>query len=243
VCPVDGRAAYHSPDPAEAAQLHFSDLDWKYFTTPQAHLDGKPKYNCAVKALSGGSVINTGGWIRGDKRDYNAWAEEVGDLSWSYDGLLPYFKRSEKHFDPKGDAEQHGFDGPVRTASVSASGRKFPLREDVMKLWGNLEGMRYVEDANGGSPQGIAELVENWADGKRQVASEVYGLGGVEVVTGTLVRRVVFEGTMAVGVEFESGVVRKAKRGGQVVVCAGAYRTPQVLLWVSLSRLVSRWRT
>jgi choline dehydrogenase-like flavoprotein len=175
-------------------------------------------------------VINTGGWIRGDRRDYDAWAEEVGDPRWSYDGLLPYFKRCESHFDLGGDVEQHGFDGPVKTASVSASGRKFPLRGEVLKLWGNLEGMRYVQDANAGSPQGIAELVENWADGKRQVASEVYGLGGVAVVTGTLVRGVVFAGTTAVGVEFESGVVRMAKKGGQVVVCAGAYRTPQVLL-------------
>lgn len=50
----------HVSNPAEAALLHFSDLDWKYFTVPQEHLDGKPRYNCAIKALSGGTVINTG---------------------------------------------------------------------------------------------------------------------------------------------------------------------------------------
>jgi hypothetical protein len=47
-------------NPSEAALLHFSDLDYKDFTTPQVHLDGKPRYNCAIKALGGGTVINTG---------------------------------------------------------------------------------------------------------------------------------------------------------------------------------------
>ncbi|KAJ4303224.1 hypothetical protein N0V90_002117 [Kalmusia sp. IMI 367209] len=216
-------------NPADAASLHFSDLDWKYFTVPQTHLDGKPKYNCAIKGLSGGSIINTGGWIRGDALDYDAWAAEVGDQRWSYEGLLPYFKRCETHFDHRGDASQHGFDGPVVTASVSSSGRKFPLRERVLKLWEGLEGLKRVEDANGGRPQGIAELVENWKDGKRQITSEVYTLDGVEVLTGTLVRRVVFEGDVAVGVELDDGEIRRTKSDGQVVISAGAYRTPQVL--------------
>lgn len=50
----------HVLTPADAPKLHFSELDYKYFTTPQVHLDGKPKYNCAVKALGGGTVINSG---------------------------------------------------------------------------------------------------------------------------------------------------------------------------------------
>lgn len=49
--------------PAEAASLYFSDLDWTYFTAPQAHLDNKPRYNCAIKGLSGGTIINTGMYI------------------------------------------------------------------------------------------------------------------------------------------------------------------------------------
>lgn len=50
----------HVSKPADAALLHFSDLDWKYFTVPQKHLDGKPRYNCGLRALSGGTVINSG---------------------------------------------------------------------------------------------------------------------------------------------------------------------------------------
>lgn len=53
----------HVLNPAEARLLHFSDLDYKYSTVPQRHLDGKPKYNCGIKALGGGTVINHGGFI------------------------------------------------------------------------------------------------------------------------------------------------------------------------------------
>lgn len=50
----------HVHKPLESANLHFSDIDFKYFTTPQVHLDGKPRYACGVKALSGAVTINSG---------------------------------------------------------------------------------------------------------------------------------------------------------------------------------------
>ncbi|TVY73182.1 Oxygen-dependent choline dehydrogenase [Lachnellula suecica] len=219
----------HVEKPAEAAFLHFSDLDWKYMTVPQKHLNGAPRYNCAMKGLSGGTIINTGGWIRGDALDYDEWAREVNDERWSYNGLLPYFKRTEKHFDTDANPAQHGFDGPIVTASVSSSGRKFPLRDTIFKLWSHL-GLQRVSDANNGHPQGIAELVENWKDGKRQIASAAYPLHGVKVLTDTLVRRVIInDDKVAVGVELASGETHMVKQGGQVIVSAGAYRTPQVL--------------
>lgn len=152
----------------------------------------------------------------------------MNDQRWSYKGLLPYFKRCEKHFDPNADPEQHGFDGPVTTASVSSSGRKYPLRDHILKLWSNL-GLKHVPDANNGHPQGITDLVENWRDGKRQIASATYPLDRVEVLTNTLVRRVIFEDKVAVGVELANGQTRKIKPDGEVILSAGAYRTPQVL--------------
>jgi choline dehydrogenase-like flavoprotein len=219
----------HISNPAEAGLLHFSDLDYKYFTVPQKHLGGTPKYNCAIKGLSGGTIINTGGWVRGDKADYDEWAKEVKDDRWSYDGLLPYFKRPEKHFDPNGDPTQHGFDGPVVTASVSSSGRKLPLRETVLKLWQNL-GLKHIPDANNGHPQGITDLVENWKDGKRQIVSETFPLTGVKVLTETTVRRVIInDDKVAVGVELANGEKLTVKEGGQVVVSSGTYGTPKIL--------------
>ncbi|KAF2501931.1 putative glucose dehydrogenase [Lophium mytilinum] len=220
----------HISNPAEAAFLHGSDLDWMYMTAPQKHLNGLPRYNCAIKGLSGGTIINTGGWIRGDALDYDEWARQVNDPRWSYNGLLPYFKRSEHHFDPNADPSQHGFDGPIHTASITASGRKFPLRDTVLKLWSHL-GLKHVPDANSGHPQGIAELVENWRDGKRQTASSVYPLDGVTVLTDTLARRVLLNSdNVAEGVELVNGEKHMVKPNGQVIISAGAYRTPQLLL-------------
>ncbi|KAF1849210.1 GMC oxidoreductase [Cucurbitaria berberidis CBS 394.84] len=220
----------HVLNPTEASLLHFSDLDYKYFTTPQEHLDGKPKYNCGIKALGGGSVINTGGWIRGDALDYDEWAQDVGDERWSYNGQLPYFKRSEKHFDPEADPVQHGSDGPVHTASVRSTGRKYPLRDTVLKLWSRLD-LKHNHDLNDGRPQGISDLVENWRNGKRQVVQSTYPLGGVQVHSDSLVQRVIIDETKtATGVELANDEIIELKRGGQVIISAGAYRTPQVLM-------------
>ncbi|KNG48598.1 putative glucose dehydrogenase [Stemphylium lycopersici] len=219
----------HVIDPAGAANLHFSEFDYNYTTTPQAHLDGKPKRNVGFKGLGGGTVMNSGGWIRGDAQDYDEWSRDVGDERWSYAGLLPYFKRTEKHFDPTADPSQHGHDGPVHTASVTSSGRQYPLRHDVRKLWSHL-GIPHIHDLNDGRPQGISDLVENWRDGKRQMVQSVYPLDGVQVLTETVVKRVVFEEKTAVGVELTNGQIIDLKKDGQVVLTAGAYRTPQVLM-------------
>ena len=214
---------------------HFSPLDWAYFTVPQKHLDGKPRYAAAGKALGGSSAINYGTWTRGPKADYDAWGELVGDSRWSYDGLLPYFKKTEHHFGGSNKA-QHGFDGPIATASVTSSSaaRVYPLREPAREAW-QAVGAKLLDDANAGYPVGFSELVEGWRDGRRQIASAAYGLTGkpnVRVVTGALVRRVILEPSSdektAVGAETADGVVYRARK--EVVVACGAYRTPQVLL-------------
>ncbi|KAI4170017.1 MAG: hypothetical protein LQ343_005266 [Gyalolechia ehrenbergii] len=223
----------HVSKPLEAALLHFSDIDFKYFTTPQEHLDNKPRYVCSVKALSGAITINAGGWIRGDKADYDEWAHQAADDRWSYQGLLPYFRRSEHHFDPNADAEQHGFNGPMHTSSVSTSGRHYPLRDTVLRAWKRL-GLDEVPDANNGSPQGIAELVENRRNGLRQLTSVAYPLKGVQVMTETLVHRIILtdgkQGKVATGVELVDGRQLFVATGGEVLLSGGAYRSPQVLM-------------
>lgn len=214
---------------------HFSPLDWAYFTVPQKHLDGKPRYAAAGKALGGSSATNYGTWTRGPKADYDAWGELVGDGRWSYDGLLPYFRKTEHHFGG-GDKAQHGFDGPITTASVTSSSaaRVYPLREPVREAWQTV-GAKQLDDGNAGYPVGFSELVENWRDGRRQISSAAYELTGkpnVRVVTGVLVRRVILEShsgeKTAVGVETADDVVYPARK--EVIVACGAYRTPQVLL-------------
>ncbi|KAF7588777.1 hypothetical protein BBP40_005243 [Aspergillus hancockii] len=217
---------------------HFSPLDWAYTTVPQTHLDNRECYNSAGKAFGGGSAVNYGMWTRGSAADYNWWARIVGDDSWSYDGLLPYFKRMETCINGVGvDRSAHGVEGPIHNVSVSGSSedRVYPLREPLRKAWGRL-GVEAIEDANAGAPLGLGELVENWRHGKRQIASEIFGLSeraGVTVLTEMMVQKILIEEDdsgkkVAKGVQVAGGQAFHALK--EVIVSAGAYRTPQVLM-------------
>jgi choline dehydrogenase-like flavoprotein len=169
--------------------------------------------------------------VRGDASDYNAWADLVKDPRWSYSGLLPYFRKTEHYHTSELDAEEHGFEGPLYTQSVSSTGRWYPLRQQVLSAWESV-GVTHIADANSGSPQGISELVENLRDGIRQVASTVYPLSGVQVMTDTLVASIVIEsnGTekTAKGVKLADGRVFTTTE--EVILSAGAIATPQLMM-------------
>jgi choline dehydrogenase-like flavoprotein len=143
--------------------------------------------------------------------------------------MLPYFLKCEHHH-TQGSSE-HVYNGPIITTNHKVPGRNFPLREAVKEAWKSV-GLQYNPDLNGGSPQGFADIVETRLDGKRQLVSEAYSLAGVKVLTNTLVKRVIVEeinGKMvATGVELADGKIFRA--GKEVVISAGTYRTPQILL-------------
>jgi len=166
-----------------------------------------------------------------DSDDYDVWARVVDDSKWSYEGFLPYFRKTEHYHDPAANLKEHGLEGPIHTASVTSSGRKYPLRQQVQEAWAAV-GVQEISDANSGSPQGLGELVENRRDGMRQLASTVFPLTGVQLMTETLVKHVLIEDLegkkTATGVELANG--RKITANREVILSAGAYRTPQVLL-------------
>ncbi|KAL9632726.1 MAG: hypothetical protein Q9164_005140 [Protoblastenia rupestris] len=211
-----------------------SELDWAYQTTPQLNTKDRQHYNAAGKTLGGGSVLNYGSWTRGDASDYDDWAKVVNDDRWSYKGMLPFFKKSEHHFDPNSDQQQHGFEGPMHYASVSASHpeRLYPLREPILAAWGEL-GVALNSDTNSGSVIGISEIEENWHNGLRQPSHLAYPLDGVRILTETAVQRVLFsngqEGKpVTVGVQLADGSTVSARK--EVILSAGAHRTPQLLM-------------
>ncbi|MCJ1402321.1 hypothetical protein MMC11_005541 [Xylographa trunciseda] len=213
-----------------APLLQGSELDWNYTTVPQQHLDGRTCVQNSGKALGGGSAINVCGWIRGDANDYDAWATLVGDQRWSYKGFLPYFRKTE-HYHNIANLNEHGDAGPIYTQSITSSGRIYPLREQVQGAWASA-GVKGISDANSGSPQGLSQLVENRRDGLRQLASVLYPLAGVQVMTNALVKLVMLQRQhnrlKAVGVELADESIYTANK--MVILSAGAYRTPQILL-------------
>ncbi|KAB8077053.1 hypothetical protein BDV29DRAFT_199460 [Aspergillus leporis] len=137
------------PDGGKFALLLGSEVDWNYHTVPQKHLGGRILSNLAGKALGGSTAII------GD-----LWADMVGDSRWSYEGLLPYLRKIESHFDPKRDKDVHGYDGPIKTEST------------VEEPW-RAVGVTYNPEMNSGNPIGLAEVVENRVGGMRQMSSSI----------------------------------------------------------------------
>lgn len=128
-------------------QAHCSGIDWAYSTVPQANLNDRQCYSPAGKALSGGTATNYGTWTRGSSVDYDTWGKVVGDSRWSYGGQLPYFKKTETHYDPTADPSQHGFNSPIHTINISASSQKriYPLKSDLLAAWEKV-GVHHIQD-------------------------------------------------------------------------------------------------
>lgn len=208
------------------------DFDWKYITVNQTNLDDRAVHYPAGKALGGGTVINQGGWVRGDKFDIDLWGEMVDDPRWSYDGMLPFMKKSEEFWSDTINIHEHGLDGLVAIQSESSTNRTYPMRAQVHSSW-NALGLEDLPelDANAGESVGVAQLQENRQDGRREIAAARYSLANVTVLLNTTVEKVLVEktskGLSAVGIKLENGT---EIRGQEVILSAGAIRSPQILM-------------
>ncbi|KAH9906198.1 choline dehydrogenase [Xylariomycetidae sp. FL2044] len=214
-----------SGDPAAAGflsglSLLGGEFDYGYQSEPVPNTANRVHTVNSGKALGGGSILNYGGWARADAADYDEWADAVGDKRWSYEGLKPWFRKSEHFHDSEADPDEHGFHGPIQVTSISAaeSGeRKYLLREPVKAAWAEL-GVPLNPHKSHGKIRGLAEVYEN----------SPYPLNDVEVITNTAVHRVIFSNMTATGVELADA--RKITARKEVIICAGAYRTPQLLM-------------
>lgn len=224
----DAREHPYVQSPLTAPLLPTVGLVNIYETVPQPQFNGRKIRNFAGNMLSGSSGVNYGLWMRGSAADYDLWAQSAGDNRWSYAGLLPYLRKTEHHFDEKGDREQHGFEGPMYTTA----GRDYPLRNTVLAAFKRL-GYGESADGNSGKPSGIRTWTENWRDGKRQPAATVYDLSGVKLILETAVHRILTskqagEDWKATGVQLADGRKLVARR--QVILSAGAHKNPQILM-------------
>lgn len=220
--------------PMAGFALQGSELDWSYATAPVPTLENRVLTLAAGKVLGGGSMLNYGGWARGDASDYDAWAKLVKDERWSYKALLPYMKKSERFDKATADPEQNGLEGPIQVTSITASDpkRRYPLREPIQKAWAEV-GVHTVPPCNG-KLAGLSEFLETWVDGARRPAQLAYNIKGtaVEVRTETTVHRVLFESLpnqlpRATGVLLANGQRISARK--EVILAAGAFRSPQLL--------------
>ena len=203
-------------------------VNWCFYTEPEPGMHGRRIYWPRGKTLGGSSSINGLIAIRGQPEDYDRWAA-AGNAGWSYREVLPYFKRLEHQSD--GDPVFHGRDGPVWCSPIA---RKHPLIEAVIAGCAELDIPRN-DDFNGARQDGAGYYHLTTRRGWRCSAATAYlrparGRSNLRVLTQAQATRVLFEGRRAVGVVYrQAGAEHAASAHREVLLCAGAVQTPQLL--------------
>jgi choline dehydrogenase-like flavoprotein len=215
---------------AGALMVPTSLHNWAFETTPQPGLNGRRGYQPRGKALGGSSAINAMVYIRGTAADYDHWAEQ-GARGWSWADVLPYFLKSEGNADFSGPL--HGTDGPLH---VERSRTDNPFHEIFIEAARQAQ-LPLRDDFNGGEQEGCGVYQLTQKNGERWSAARAYlhphigRRANLRVECGARVRRILFEGRRAVGVQYEQGgVVRALRARREVIVSAGALQSPQILL-------------
>jgi choline dehydrogenase len=202
--------------------------DWQYESEPEPHMADRRIYHARGKVLGGSSSINGMIFQRGNPADFEAWARRPGMEDWDYAHCLPYFKRMETVL--AGGDDYRGDDGPLLlTRSPAAT----PLFEAFFEAV-QQAGYPLSDDVNGYRQEGFAPFDANRHRGRRLSAARAYlhparNRPNLDVVTRALSTRILFDGTTAIGVEYRKGRKTSVVRGEEIIVCAGAINTPQLL--------------
>ena len=203
--------------------------DWGLKTEPEPHLDGRVLATPRGKVIGGSSSINGMVYVRGHARDFDTWAE-MGADGWGYADVLPYFKRMEHSHGGSGP-EFRGNDGPLH---ITRGPRTNPLFDAFIKA-GEQAGYPVTQDYNGQQQEGFGPFESTIWKGRRWSAANAYlkpamAGGNVQVVRG-FARRVVLEGTRAVGVEVEvRGETQIIRAGREVILAASSINSPKLLM-------------
>ena len=206
--------------------------DWGFTTTPQPGLDGRCIPYVRGKVVGGCSSINGMLYLRGHRANYDGWASS-GCHGWSYDDVLPYFKRLENH--PDGDSAYHASGGPIHVSRHPAE-QISPVSNAFMEAASEVCGIPIGDDFNGENQNCTAIYQMTSSGGLRSGTGEAYVQPSLErpnfsVEMRALVQRIVIENGRATGVEYRqpSGITTAVARR-EVIVSGGAIGSPQLLM-------------
>jgi choline dehydrogenase len=219
-------------DPGGFVQLWGSDVDWQLTTEPQPGLGGRSITINQGKVLGGSTSINAMMYVRGNPRNFDMW-NALGADGWSYQDVLPYFKKSEDF--EEGPSEYHGSGGPL-------SVRVCP--DDVMRSEHFLNGAVEVGfdgprwDYNGARQENGAGFLQfHITKGGARANSGISFLAPIAerqnltIELGAEAEKLLFEGMKVVGVQYrQTGAVKTARAGKEVIVSAGAFLSPKLLM-------------
>ena len=204
--------------------------NWAFSTVPQRGLNGRIGYQPRGKGLGGSSAINAMVYIRGHQWDYDHWAA-LGNTGWSFADVLPYFKRAENNTDFGG--EYHGKDGPLHVNRLRTDN---PVHETFLQA--AREGQFKIrDDFNAEDHEGLGPYQVTQHNGERWSAARAYihpymgPRANLRVETQAHATSIIFEGKRAVGVKYRKGnELREIRARREVILAAGAFQTPQLLM-------------
>jgi choline dehydrogenase len=203
-------------------------VNWCYETEPDPGAGDRRVFWPRGKVLGGSSSINGMVYIRGQAEDFDHW-RQLGNTGWSFDDVLPYFRRSEHQ--TRGANRFHGTDGPLCVSDVA----QHPICEGFIAATTQL-GFPRNDDFNGASQDGVGYHQTTTRNGKRCSTAVGYlrpamQRANLNVVTGALTEKILFEDRRAVGVTFRrDGGLCTARAAREVILCGGAVNSPQLLM-------------
>jgi choline dehydrogenase len=202
--------------------------NWLYNSEPEPELGGRTIIQPRGKVMGGSSSINGLLYIRGQAEDFNHW-RQLGNAGWSFDDVLPYFRKAEDQ--QRGPDDLHGVGGPLSVSDVS---EPHPLCDALITAC-EQAGHPRTDDFNGASQEGAGYFQLTTRNGRRWSTARGYlkparKRPNLAVISGALATRVLFEGRRAVGVEYAQGGVRHVARANtEVILSGGAFNSPQLL--------------
>jgi choline dehydrogenase len=208
-----------------------SSVDWDLFGEQEPGLGGRRLFLPRGKVVGGSGSINAMIYVRGNRADYDEWAAG-GAEGWSYDEVLPYFRRSEDN--ERGEDMFHGVGGPM---SVSDSRAMSPLIETMIEA-SLLAGHEHNPDFNGAVQEGVGRFQLTQRNGRRCSTADAFlhpaeERPNLDVFTDAMALRILFDGARAVGIEVaRGGKVEEIRAQRDVILSAGTYQSP-VLLMIS----------
>ena len=203
--------------------------NWGYRTVPQKGLNGRRGYQPRGRALGGSSAINAMLYVRGHRSDYDHWAA-LGNRGWSYDEVLPFFRRAENN--EVFDGAYHGKGGPL---NVAAQRNPSPLNAAFLEA-AALNGIPNIADCNAEEQLGSLMYQVTQRNGERCSAARAYIepnllRRNLQVLTRARGAKVLFDGRRAGGVAYyRGGALAEVRARREVVLCAGAFGSPQLLM-------------
>jgi len=209
--------------------FHSGIYNWHYHTEPEPYLNNRSLYWPRGKVLGGTSTINGMIYVRGNRHDYDRWSQ-LGLPGWSYDEVLPAFRRSEAHIQRNG--EFHGDGGELTVCRARGHN---PLM-DVFCQAGEEAGYPLNDDFNGATQEGFGRYDFTIRRGKRWSTSWAFlrpamDRGNLTVITGAETTRLLIENGRAEGVEYlVNGHLQTARAAREIVLSAGVVNTPKALL-------------